>query len=318
MKIRQLSLFIFLICATLLMTACGGETNVKNGNQPDGTEPPVQEENKPVLALEKGEIVSINNNSVLVTAFVDKGDSSYVNAYSLSLHEKTEIVDHNGKAVTSSELVVGAQVEAWYSGPVQESFPARATAAKLVLLTNEHDSMNIDRSEAVRIALEAQTELNGPWAVIKAEPDAAKDFWNVELVQFQYVNQPVKLRINAKTGAITPVPKAENDAFRVYTPMPDEELGNEFVIEGEARVFEGAFSWSLEDGHHIYAEGEALAEAGAPEWGRFQIEVKFDHAVQSNMMLVLYVKSAKDGTFQHTLAIPLKVQEQHIKVKTIE
>lgn len=111
-------------------------------------------------------------------------------------------------------------------------------------------------------------------------------------------------------------PVAENDAFRVYTPRPDEELGPVFPVEGEARVFEAAFSWHLEDGHTILDEGHVTAEEGAPGWGRFQFEVSYKHASQPNMMLVLYVHSAKDGSIEKQLIIPLKVPKELIKYST--
>lgn len=268
MTIRKMTLYFFMICTLLLVAACGHETEVNNVKKPGDVEPPLHEEIQQVMAIEKGEIVSINGNNVLVTAYIDRGDDSYVEAYSLNMTEKTELLDREGSTVTRTELVVGAQVEAWYDGPLQESFPGGAHAAKLILLTNDQEQMNIDRSEAVRIALKAQTEL-ATWAVKKAEKDASNEFWHVELVHFEHIKQPVEVLINAKSGVITQVPKMENEAFRVYTPEAAEELGNVFVVEGEARVFEGVFSWSLEDGHHILAMGVAHVEAGAPEWGKF-------------------------------------------------
>jgi len=314
---RRTIFYIFMLCTLLLAAACGRVAEGNNGNEPGNGETPIQEES-PQLALKKGEIISVNDNSVLVTAYIDKGADSYIDAYSLRLTEKTELLHHDGTAAAKTDLAVGGQVEAWSIGPVQESYPAGANAAKLVLLSNGQSQDNISREDAVRIAYEAQTELAGPWAVKEASIDAANEFWNVELVQFQQIDQPVQVRIDAKSGEITPAPKAENDAFRVYTPGPDEELANEFTVEGEARVFEAAFSWSLEDGHFVLAEGEALAEEGAPEWGKFTIDVKFDHAVQTNMVLVLYVKSAKDGSAEHTLAIPLKVQEEYIQARQVD
>src|SRR5690606_40271658 len=62
-------------------------------------------------------------------------------------------------------------------------------------------------------------------------------------------DEPLEVRVDGRTGEVFPVPVAENEAFRVFTPAPQTVLGNSFTVEGQARVFEAAFTWQLEDGH---------------------------------------------------------------------
>lgn len=312
MTIRKRALHLTILCAILLIAACGGgETNNKQGT---GNKSPIQDDVQVVKAIERGEIIQSSNNSLLITTFVDKDVDSYVDAISFRVDDQTELLSKSGEVVTLDKMTVGAQVEAWHTGTVAESYPAQATAVKIVLLDDEYSvDATVNRAEAIRIALNAQTEVNGPWAVKQAKLDDGNEFWLVEIVNFQYIDQPVIVRINAKSGEIVPIVVAENEVFRLYSPRADEELGPTFTVEGEARVFEAAFSWVLEDGHNLLAEGHEMTDAGAPAWGRFKFDVSFEHATQPHMMLILYVSSAKDGSAEHQLVIPLKVPESLIK-----
>lgn len=99
-----------------------------------------------------------------------------------------------------------------------------------------------------------------------------------------------------------PAVVASNDAFRVYGPAPDSEVGRSFTVKGQARVFEAQFSYSFEDGHNVLAEGHVMADKGAPEWGNFEFTVKLDKAPTSPVgTLTIYESSAKDGTPVHEL-----------------
>lgn len=297
-----------MLCAILLIAACGrGDTNNKQGTD---NQPPIQNDVQAVKAIDRGEIIQSSNNSLLITTFVDKGLESYVVAISFRIDDQTELLSKSGEVVTLDKMTIGAQVEAWHTGIVAESYPGQATAVKILLLDDENAvDATVNRAEAIRIALNAQTEVNGPWAVKQAKLDEGNEFWLVEIVNFQYIDQPVTVRINPKSGEIVPIVVVENDAFRLYTPRADEKLGPTFTVEGESRVFEAAFSWVLEDGHNLLAEGHEMTDVGAPEWGRFKFDVSFEHASQPNMMLILYVSSAKDGSAEHQLVIPLKVPE---------
>ncbi|MCG5102146.1 Gmad2 immunoglobulin-like domain-containing protein [Oceanobacillus alkalisoli] len=102
---------------------------------------------------------------------------------------------------------------------------------------------------------------------------------------------------------------AENDAFKVFEPAPDSVVANEFIVRGEARVFEANVSYEFEDGHNILAKGFVTASQGAPEWGEFEITISFDEVANDTGLIVLYEESAKDGSRQNELIIPVKVKD---------
>ena len=103
---------------------------------------------------------------------------------------------------------------------------------------------------------------------------------------------------------------AENDAFKVFEPAPDSVVNNEFIVRGEARVFEANVSYEFEDGHNILDEGFVTASQGAPEWGEFEITISFDEVANDTGLIVLYEESAKDGSRQNELIIPVKVKDK--------
>ncbi|MHA6250922.1 Gmad2 immunoglobulin-like domain-containing protein [Oceanobacillus sp. CAU 1775] len=98
----------------------------------------------------------------------------------------------------------------------------------------------------------------------------------------------------------------ENDAFRIFEPAPNSEVGNTFTVRGEARVFEAVVTYEFEDGHFILDEGIAMTDQGAPDWGEFEITISFDELSNDHGTVFLYEQSQKDGSRQHELAIPVK------------
>ena len=113
----------------------------------------------------------------------------------------------------------------------------------------------------------------------------------------------------SESGDVVPPVVAENDAFRVFEPAPDSIVGNEFVVRGEARVFEATFQYEFEDGHDILDQGTIMASHGAPEWGEFEFTVSFDDVFFDTGILILFQYSAKDGSRVNELFIPLKVEK---------
>lgn len=308
-----------LLSAMILFTACGGAAannqpnggGVSDGNSANDTLP---QEEQPVQAFSGGYIVETGEDSLLITEWTEGSENPFVEALTLRVTEEAELSDASGNAMAFEDFQVGDFVEAWTIGPVAESYPGQATAAKIVLLNEPTDvETTITRSDAVRIALEAQTELAGPWAVQDVSFDEQLERWNVVLIHNQYVDQPVDIHVHAGTGEIVPNVATENEAFRIFTPQPEEIVGTTISVEGEARVFEGSFNWFLEDGHAILDEGQVTVEQAAPGWGQFTFEANFEKATQQNLMLVLYVESAKDGSAEHQLIIPLRVPQDLVE-----
>jgi hypothetical protein len=126
----------------------------------------------------------------------------------------------------------------------------------------------------------------------------------------------------SSTVTATPTPSAtpidskvvtENEAFRIIEPAPNAEVGTTFTVKGQARVFEGVFSYSFEDGHKVLAEGNVHAAAGAPEWADFEFTVTYEKPTNPVGVLIISEKSAKDGSSINQIMIPLKFNPDNIE-----
>ena len=97
-----------------------------------------------------------------------------------------------------------------------------------------------------------------------------------------------------------------NDRFRRVTIA---NIGqNNYMVKGEAQVFEAAFSWVIINGKKEIQKGHVMSDAGAPAWGKFEFQLKVNSTdPASNLHLLLFESSPKDGSRQHQLSIPLEV-----------
>jgi len=96
-----------------------------------------------------------------------------------------------------------------------------------------------------------------------------------------------------------------NEHFRKV--IVEKVAADKFRIQGEAQVFEATFSWVIEDGHNELKKGFEMTNAGAPEWGKFDFIIEiFKKNDNSTLNIILFEISAKDGSRQYELPIPLK------------
>ena len=79
---------------------------------------------------------------------------------------------------------------------------------------------------------------------------------------------------------------------------------HKFIIKGKAQIFEAQFSWVIEDGHEELEKGFTMTDAGAPEWGNFNLTVDAaKKRANSTLHLILFESSPKDGSRQYELPV---------------
>jgi len=75
-------------------------------------------------------------------------------------------------------------------------------------------------------------------------------------------------------------------------------------VAGIARVFEANISYQVRDREgKVLKEGNMMAASGAPDWGYFELEL--DEIPQDVSDVLLYTASAKDGSMQDEVHLPL-------------
>lgn len=97
----------------------------------------------------------------------------------------------------------------------------------------------------------------------------------------------------------------------VEYPKPGDSVGFPFKAYGKARVFESQFSWRLKDANgKVVGQGSGMANS--PEMGKygpFEIEVGFAETNGDSATLEVFDYSAKDGSVQDLVSVPLKIKQ---------
>ncbi|SRR5258706_8371910 len=95
-----------------------------------------------------------------------------------------------------------------------------------------------------------------------------------------------------------------NERFRDVTVTKTGD--HIFLVKGQGRFFEAAFSWVIEDGHDELQKGNQMTDAGAPEWGKFSFEINVPKKnPNSTLHIILFESSPKNGSRQGELPILL-------------
>jgi hypothetical protein len=98
----------------------------------------------------------------------------------------------------------------------------------------------------------------------------------------------------------------ENNAFRQIKVVGEN---GEYIITGEARVYEAVFHYAVTEGHFYYIEEWMTVDEGGPSWSPFTIEISIaedDLPVNGTVSLELFEESAKDSSRVNRLNVPLE------------
>ncbi|MCM3727933.1 Gmad2 immunoglobulin-like domain-containing protein [Neobacillus cucumis] len=102
----------------------------------------------------------------------------------------------------------------------------------------------------------------------------------------------------------SPVPEKKVYQNNVFKDVVVTESEDKIEVKGKAQVFEGVFQYALYDGENVLVENKYQTD-GAPAWGEFELTFE-KHLVSSNeVKLELFIFSAKDGSKENTLEIPI-------------
>jgi len=141
---------------------------------------------------------------------------------------------------------------------------------------------------------------------------SAKISWPVIIIFFLAVgylswSNAQKIDGAVFSDALLEVPKVqtENDSIKIAKPRPRQYISSPLVVLGEANVFEATYNYRLKDAsNNILAEGFGMT-AGAFEMNPFREELSFLNPGSGEGLLEVFEISAKDGSEQHKISIPV-------------
>jgi hypothetical protein len=112
------------------------------------------------------------------------------------------------------------------------------------------------------------------------------------------------LRVSAD---LVDYPESQN--LMVVSPLQDATVTSPLLVQGFGRVFEQTFAWRLKDAAGtVVAEGFDMTEAEETGWfGPFSFEVFLPAMTDQNFNLEVFEYSAKDGSIQNLVVVPLKL-----------
>ncbi|WP_138420483.1 BsuPI-related putative proteinase inhibitor [Aquibacillus sediminis] len=93
-----------------------------------------------------------------------------------------------------------------------------------------------------------------------------------------------------------------------------EKSDGDYVVTGEARVFEGVFLFSVDSGNeNIIEETGVQVDFGAPEWSEFTIDIAEEDVPENEpVTLSLYERSMKDGSKTNMMELQLNQEPQDL------
>lgn len=113
----------------------------------------------------------------------------------------------------------------------------------------------------------------------------------------------------ARRAALTPPPiNIKENNIKVFSPKPNDEIGPELIIKGEARVFENQFAWRVRDTDGaILATGSGYANApDVGQFGAFTISAAYKKPTGQTGTVEVFNYSPKDGSEVDLVQIPVR------------
>lgn len=91
--------------------------------------------------------------------------------------------------------------------------------------------------------------------------------------------------------------QAENDENDHFRNVAVEGESGTYKVQGEARVFEGSFHYTVEDGHNILINEQTVETPGEPGWNAFELEVSLgdDDLPKSGVLTLVLYLDGPDG-----------------------
>ena len=148
------------------------------------------------------------------------------------------------------------------------------------------------------------------WAYFRKECEVGKCFKQCDQVGTQNegwyntcTKELLKLEVCSKTTE-----QNQTANITVKNPAPNQQLSSPFKVEGQARVFENQINIRVKskDGRTLITESAIVNSPEVGQWGDFSIEISYDFNLTKEGFIEVYSTSAKDGSEENLVSIPVK------------
>lgn len=96
----------------------------------------------------------------------------------------------------------------------------------------------------------------------------------------------------------------------INTPLSNQSISSPVEISGRARVFEGLVLFRVRDSqNNILATSSSQTDAGAQAWGQYEVTLGFPKPLTPAGFVEVYTESARDGSDQDLIKIPVKFSD---------
>ncbi|MFA5187926.1 MAG: Gmad2 immunoglobulin-like domain-containing protein [Patescibacteria group bacterium] len=118
-------------------------------------------------------------------------------------------------------------------------------------------------------------------------------------------NELLKLE---KCSSVQPAPAVTAQNIEVTNPLVNQQLVSPFKVEGRARVFENQVNVRVKgkDGKVLIQEATIVKSPEVGQWGDFSLDISYDFTLTKEGFVEVYSTSAKDGSEENLVSIPVK------------
>ncbi|OEH91652.1 BsuPI-related putative proteinase inhibitor [Bacillus solimangrovi] len=234
--------------------------------------------------------------------------------------------NHNEKVVNAEQTLesFGTSVDIHQSGDAilfdlalannseEEAIATFSTSQQYEIVVTNEENEEVYRYSEDKDFTQALKE-------VSIAPDEVKSWneqWTPESLESGTYEATVTIKVNQLNGERVPT-----GAFTMEKTFSYDEPGTAFrniqvegsngnyKITGEARVFEGEFFYSVEEGHdYLVDETLVKVDQGGPNWSEFEITLSIPEEqlpVDGTLALVLYEVSDKDGSIMNVKSVKI-------------
>jgi hypothetical protein len=325
---KKYVLILIVALSMIWIAGCGGFKSSSGSDTNSGNSPEPQEIH--VSEVMEGYIFEVDGDRVLIleNAKVEDFDKSWNDIF--EGYEGYAIWLQTKKA---AELQVGQKVKYWVEGAVAESYPMQGKAHNIIVIAErpviEDEESQVSemaegfifevKEDQLLILDNVKTEdFDKSWndivdgyegSAIWLQKDEAFHYQVGQKVQY-WIDGPVAKSFPAqgkahKVEVIAERP-LENSAFR---NLEASGSNGQYIVTGEARVFEATMNYAVSDGHYYLLEDFHTLNEGAPEWSAFSLDIQIpeeDLPGNGTLMVEVFEYSAKDGSIVNLLSLKLE------------